>query len=120
MKSKTLIETQMKKKTNTDLVKTILACKKNPAWIEVAAILASPARNKINANLDRVNKVDGEMIVVAGKILSVGNLDKKIKVVALAASEAAIEKINKSGSTFSYIIDEVNKNAEAKGMVLLK
>ena len=43
MKSKTLIEKQMQKKVNPDLVKTIIAAKKNENWLEVAGILSKPS-----------------------------------------------------------------------------
>jgi hypothetical protein len=32
MKSKTLIEKQLKRKTNSELVETVIACKKNIEW----------------------------------------------------------------------------------------
>ena len=48
---KSKIKKQIQKKTNTELVKTILAAKKHGSWIEVAKILSNPRRKRININL---------------------------------------------------------------------
>ena len=122
MKSKTLIEKQLKRKTNSELVETVIACKKNLKWIEVASVLASLSKNKAILNLDYVNKnaKEGDIIVIPGKVLSMGELDKKIKVVALNASKTAIEKINNAKSTFVTIIEEIKLNPDAKGIKILR
>lgn len=121
MKSKTLIEKQLKKKSNSELVETIIAAKKKKAWIGVAAILAGSRKKQVNANLNELNKVkEGEVIVVPGKVLSQGNVDKKLKVVALGFSEKAKEKLLKSKSELSDILKEIKSNPEAKGIKILK
>ncbi len=122
MKSKTLIEKQLKRKTNSELVETVIACKKNLKWIEVASVLASLSKNKAILNLDYVNKnaKEGDIIVVPGKVLSMGELDKKIKVVALNASKTAVEKINNAKSTFLTILEEIKLNPDAKGIKILR
>ena len=122
MKSKTLIEKQLKRKTNPDLVQTVILCKKNPKWIGVSASLSGLSNNRMALNLDILDKQtkEGETIVIPGKILSMGDLTKKIKIVALSASKSAIEKINKNGSTFTTIIEEIKSNPEAKGVKILK
>ncbi len=122
MKSKTLIEKQLKRKTNPDLVQTIILSKKNLNWIEVSASLSGLSNNRVVLNLDFIDKQakEGETIVIPGKVLSMGELTKKIKIVALAASKSAIEKINKNGSTFTTIIEEIKSNPEGKGIKILK
>ncbi|MCA9488173.1 MAG: 50S ribosomal protein L18e [Nanoarchaeota archaeon] len=122
MKSKTKIEEQLKKKTNSELVETIIIAKKNPAWMEVAAILSGPRRNNVNANLDKISKDSkaGETIVVPGKVLSLGEIDKKIKVVALGFSDKAKEKLKKAGCETILLNDEITKNKDAKGVKILK
>lgn len=122
MKSKTLIEKQLKRKTNPDLVQTVVASKKNAGWITVAASLSGLSNERVVFNLDFIDKQvkAGETVVIPGKVLSMGELTKKIKIVALAASKSAIEKINKNGSTFTTIIEEIKSNPEAKGIKILK
>jgi large subunit ribosomal protein L18e len=122
MKSKSKIEKQLNRKTNSNLVETIIASKKNKNWIRIAEILSGPRKNRTNLNLEELNKkVEKEKIVVVpGKILSQGELDKKIKVVALNFSEKAKEKLSKAGSETLTILEEIKKNPEAKGVKILQ
>jgi len=73
-------------------------------------------------NLEELGKKikDEKIVVVPGKILSQGEFDKKIKVVALNFSDKAKEKLKKSGLEISTILEEVKKNPEAKGVKILK
>ena len=122
MKTKTQIANQLKRKTNKELVETIIAAKKNKNWIEVARILSGPRKNRINLNLNEVDKKikNKETIVVPGKILSLGEITKKGIVVALDFSEKAKEKLLSSKCEISKIIDEIKKNPEAKNVEILK
>lgn len=122
MKTNSRFETQLQRKTSSVLVETILAAKKKKAWIKIAEILAGSRKNRANINLNEVNnKVkDEKIVVIPGKILSQGELDKKIKVVALGFSEKAKEKIKKSGGESLTILEEIKKNPEAKGIKILK
>ncbi len=122
MKSKTKISKQLERKTNSDLVKSILESKKQEAWIEVARILSGSRRNRISMNLDEINSKckEGENIVIPGKVLSQGEIDKKIKIIALNFSEKAKEKLLSSKCQISYIQDEIKSNPSAKGIRILK
>jgi len=114
IKSKTKITKQTSSKTSKYLVVTIKEALKNPAWIEVAGILSRPKRNRMNAN---ISELSGEnTIIVCGKILSEGEVDKKIKVAALGFSEAAKEKLLKAGCEVSLLKDEIKNNPEAKNI----
>jgi large subunit ribosomal protein L18e len=122
MKSKTKISKQLEKKSNSRLMETIIAGKKNEAWVGIAGILSGPRRNKICINLEEINKDSkaGETIVVPGKVLSQGEIDKKIKLVALGFSEKAKEKLLSAKCDVSYIIDEIKSNPSAKGIKVIK
>ena len=56
MKTKSKIEKQLQRKTNSKLVETIIACKKNKSWLKVAEILSGPRKNRTNLNLEELNK----------------------------------------------------------------
>ncbi len=122
MKSKTKIQKQAKRKTNLNLIKTILEAKKNKAWLEVAGILAGPRKNKKNLNIGEIEKraENSKIVVIPGKVLSSGEINKKVKIVALNFSEKAKEKILKAGSTISTILEEIKINPEGKGIKILK
>lgn len=121
-KSKTKISFQARKKMNPEIVSTINLAKKNKEWIEVAGMLATPRTNQVEVNLDIINKSakEGEILVVPGKVLSTGEINKKIHLVAFSFSEKAKEKLLKSGSKISSIIDEIHKNPQGKGIRILK
>lgn len=122
MKTKTQIETQLRRKTNPELVKTIIEAKKGKKWLEVAGLLSSPRVNKVNVNLDKINREakEGEVIVIPGKVLSEGELNKKVKVVAFSFSEKAKEKIAKAKGETLTILEEIKKNPEGKGIKILR
>ena len=119
MKSKTKIEKQLQRKTNPQLTKTIIAGKKNEKWLEVASTLSFPRRKRVNLNLEDIEK-ENETILVPGKVLSQGEISKKIKIVALNFSGRAKEKLLKSKCEISTITEEIKKNPEAKGIRILK
>ena len=122
MKSKTKISKQVKRKTNLNLVETILLAKKAKAWLKVAGILSGPRRKRKNINLKDLNKKvkDKGKYVFAGKVLSLGEVDKKFEITALEYSEKAKEKLLKSGCKVSNILDEIKKNPAAAGIKILK
>jgi large subunit ribosomal protein L18e len=122
MKSKTKISKQTERKSNSKLIETIIAGKKNDSWNRVAGILSRPRRNKICINLEEINKNSkpGEVVVVPGKVLSQGDIDKKIKVVALNFSEKAKEKLLSAKCDVAYILDEIKSNPSAKGIKIIK
>ena len=120
-KTKTRIEMQMRRKTNDELVETTIAAKKQDKWLEVASILSSPRREAIDLNLGQIDLLskEGDTVVIPGKVLSQGDLKKRIKVVAYKFSERAKEKLLKEKIQMSSIIDEIKKNPEAKGVKVL-
>jgi large subunit ribosomal protein L18e len=122
MKSKTLIEKQLKKKTNSDLVETVVAAKKAKAWFRIAEILSGSRRQRFDINLKDLEEGTkaGDVIVVPGKVLSQGNVSKKIKVIALGFSETAKEKLLSAKCDVVYILDEIKKNPEAKDVKILE
>lgn len=121
MKSKTKIEKQLQKKSNSGLVATIISAKKSKGWLSLAVLLSAPRRRHIALNLDKINEEakDGETIVVPGKVLSQGEINKKIKIVALNFSEKAKEKLLKSKIQAIILLEEIKKNPEAKGIKIL-
>jgi len=122
MKSKTKIEKQTSNKTNKELVKTIQNLKKNENWINIARIISGPRKNLSNLNLEKINtdSKEGDIVVIPGKVLSQGEIDKKIKIIALGFSKKAIDKLSKSKTEFSFINEEVKKNPNAKEIKILK
>jgi len=122
MISKTKIEKKLRRKTNTELVQSIIASKKNEAWLRASQMISIPRRKRLSVNLEEINQVakDGEIIVVPGKVLSIGEVDKKIKICSLGFSQTALDKLKKSKIETSTISDEIKKNPSAKNIHLIQ
>jgi large subunit ribosomal protein L18e len=121
MKSKSLIEKQLRKKTNPKIVETIIAAKKKKDWVAIAGMISRGRKKQAIINLSDINKQskEGENVLVPGKVLSQGEIKKKVKVIALNFSEKAKEKLKNSGCEFSGILKEIKSNPEAKGLHIL-
>ena len=96
MISKTKISKRILRKTNPELVETIELAKKNNQ-ISLAQKLSSSTRKQSKVNLDELNKLKENKVIVAGKVLGKGSIQKKIEVAALSFSKQAEEKLKKSG-----------------------
>jgi len=116
--SKTKIEKRIRKKTNPLLIRILIKLKKtNPL---VAKLLAMPVRKMPRVNLEKIDRAKSNQVLVIGKILSCGKLTRKFKIVGFSISKKAKEKIQKSGSEFVFIGDEMEKNPELKGLEIIK
>lgn len=90
--------------------------------INLAKQLKVPRRKRVSVNLSKLQRVckDGDVIIIPGKLLSYGELNKKITISPMLYSNAAKEKIEKSGSKFISIRDLVEKNPTGKNIRLIK
>ena len=122
MKSRSKIERQLKRKTNMEIVRTIVSSKKNKTWFEIAHVLSSPARKRIVLNIEEIDREikSGERVVIPGKVLSQGEITKKAEIIAIGFSEKAKEKLLKAGCKTSNLLEEIKKNPEAKNIKILK
>jgi ribosomal protein L18E len=115
--SKTKIERRARQKMDASLVETIIKLKKtNPV---VAKELARPKRRWPAVNLKDIDMIKGD-VLVAGKVLSAGDLSEGKKIVAWGVSARALDKIKNAKGTFSFIVDEVKKNPELNGLDILR
>ena len=115
--NKTKIEKRMQNKMDVSLFADIIKLKKtNPV---VAKELARPKRRWPAVNLKDVDMIKGD-VLVAGKILSAGDLSGAKKIVAWSASGRALEKIKNAKGTFVTIVDQVKKNPELNGFDILR
>jgi len=122
MKTKSKIGKQLERKQSPELVETILAAKKNKNWLKLAHILTSPRRKSLSFNLSKINEKVGEAkkIIIPGKVLSQGDFDKKVKIIALKFSGKAKERLLKSKIDFSTILEEIKSNPEMKDVQVIE
>ncbi|MCK4589894.1 MAG: 50S ribosomal protein L18e [Nanoarchaeota archaeon] len=110
--------------TNQNLKKLIQELKEKSLaegvklWKRIAHDLEKPSRQRRAVNIYKIDQFakDGETVVVPGKILSVGQLTKKLNVAAYTVSKEAQEKITKSGKllTIQQLIKENPKGKNVR------
>ncbi len=122
MISKTKIKQRARSKTSTELKETLALAVKNSAWENIAKILSGSTRAFSSVNLSKIEEETkaGDTVLIPGKVLSQGDLTKKIKIIAFSASALALEKIKESKSEFSTILLEINKNKKFEGIKLIR
>jgi large subunit ribosomal protein L18e len=96
---------------------------KKKIWKDLAERIQKPKRNNTVINVGKIDKMakkfKGKILVVPGKILSEGTIEEKVKVVAVDASEKAIEKISEKGE-FLYLKDFVDEKVKVNELVMVK
>lgn len=118
MISKTQIDKRLKKKRNSEIVETIQLAKKL-GLLDLAKKLSAPSSQYVKINLDELGKVEGDKLMVVGKILGQGDIEKKIKISALGFSEQAREKLKKAGCEVKSIKQEIESNNKLEGVKII-
>ena len=97
-----------------------LADKPSKFWKRIAYDLNKPTRQRRTVNVYKIDKLakDGETIIVPGKVLSLGEMTKKVNVAALSFSEEAKKKIEEKGKTLT-IKELLQSNPDGKGVRIL-
>lgn len=112
---------------NPQLAKLIITLEKQAkqsktaVWSRVAYELKRSARNSRSVNLERVAKTvrDGETALVLGKLLSVGQLTKPVKIVAHKWSETAAKKVAIAKGTLTTIEQELAANPKGSKLRII-
>ena len=115
------------KKTNPVLTSLIQELKKQafendaPIWKDIALRLEKPLRNWPVVNLDKIDKYinEKETALIPGKVLSSGNLTKKVSIAAWNFSDKSVEKIKAAGGKTLTIQDLVKNNPKGKDIRIL-
>ena len=87
-------------------------------WRKISKKLSGPRKNRIKANLYRINKKTkkNDIIVIPGKVLGIGELDHSLTIACLEYSQSAKKKIESSGSTLLSIDELMNQNPKGTGV----
>jgi large subunit ribosomal protein L18e len=94
---------ELKKVSNKENVKI---------WKEVAYYLERPRRERVEVNIGKIQKLakEGETIIIPGKLLGGGLLNKKVTVVFYQASKEALRKLEKAGARGVTIEEYIKEN----------
>ena len=115
------------KKTNPNLMNLIERLKreayenKAPIWRDIADRLNKPKQGWAEVNLSRIERFaeNGEIIVIAGKLLGAGAITKKVTVAAFKSSEAAKQKIASAGGKSMSIEELLSSNPKGSGIRIM-
>jgi large subunit ribosomal protein L18e len=102
---------------NRKLIRELWKTKRR-IWKKVSKQLSGARRDRVEANLYRINKKtkENDVIVVPGKVLGVGHIDHKLTIACLDCSKAAQKKIESSGSKLISIEELFEQNPEGKNV----
>ena len=84
-------------------------------WKRIAEDLNRSTRERREVNISRINKYtkEGDIVLVPGKVLSMGELNKNVTVAGWRFSKSAEEKINRKGKAIT-IQELMKQNPEGK------
>ncbi len=90
-------------------------------WKRIMEDVARSTRQRRIVNIYTLDKVaqDGETIIVPGKVLSVGNISKKVNVAALNFSTEAKLKINQAKGRTLSIQELIKENPQGKNVRII-
>ncbi|NAZ12170.1 MAG: 50S ribosomal protein L18e [Desulfurococcales archaeon] len=91
-------------------------------WEKVSEILSRPRRKRVAVNIGKINRLanDGEIIIVPGRVLGGGLLEKKLVVIAESFSKTAWQKILDNGGKPYTLYDVVSNPSLVEGKKGLK
>ena len=118
MISKTKISKRIGNKRNPEIIEIINIAKKNNL-LDLAKKLSAPRSQYKNINLDELEKIEGSTILVIGKVLGSGYINKKIKSSAMGFSNQAKKKLLKNNSDIQSIKMLLKKNSKLEGVTII-
>ena len=108
--------TSLELKNTIDLLRLQAAKEKVKIWRRIADDLSFSTRRRREVNLSRINKYAGskETIIVPGKVLGTGNIEKEIKVAAWQFSKAARDKLGKNALSLQELLKSNPKGKDCR------
>lgn len=112
----------MKTDTRLKIIVEELSKKKENVWKDLALRLSKPRKNISSINISRISRYakEKESIVVPGKVLGDGSIDKKIFIGALSFSREAERKITMAGGKCMTIEEIVKENPRGTNLRIFR
>ena len=120
--------TLTREKTNPRLMNLIMtlkaASRENEAqvWRDIAFRLEGATNARAEVNVSKINRyaADGETILVPGKVLGTGVINRAVRVAALNFSAQATDKITSANGTCMTIEELLNDNPKGSRVRILR
>ncbi len=108
-------------KSNITTIKLVRELKKldAPAWERVIEELNGRTRAQSEVNLSSIGRYGTATVIVPGKVLGTGELDKAVIVAALKFSRSAKEKIIKAGGKVMTISELAKQNPKCSNVRIM-
>ena len=120
MLTRTKVKSRVGVKTNPVLKQTLSAALKEKSWFPLAKMLSGSTKKQPSYNLSDINAVAKEgIVVIPGKVLGSGSLDKKVSIYALSFSSSAADKLKAGKVEMGSILELIEKNKKATGVQVL-
>lgn len=115
-------------KTNPRLVNLITRLKEEGRsqeahiWRDIATKLESSASRYAEVNISKINRyaIEGETILVPGKVLGTGTLQQPVKIAALNFSKSAMGKILQANGSYMTIEELLSDNPTGSRIRILR
>jgi large subunit ribosomal protein L18e len=90
-------------------------------WKALAEELEKPRRKRRSVNVGKLSRygVEGRLIIVPGKVLGAGKVEKRFTVAALSFSQQAKRKIEDAGGKCVSIEEILNSHRVKEGLQIL-
>lgn len=87
-------------------------------WRTISKKISGSRKNRVKANLYRINKKTrkNDIVVIPGKVLGIGDLDHTLTIACLEYSKSAKKKIEASGSKLMSIEELLEQNPKGTGV----
>jgi len=91
-------------------------------WRDIAERLSGGSRRYASINVGKINRLskEGDIVIVPGSVLGSGVINKKVTLSALKISKSAMEKLQRSGSSFKPIKQFATENPKVKNPKILR
>jgi large subunit ribosomal protein L18e len=89
-------------------------------WRDTARYLAAPHSTETEVNVGHLARLGDGPLVVPGKVLGTGPIDKKLVIGAFSFSSAARRKIEAAGGEALSIAEFVERYPEGSGVTLVR
>lgn len=90
-------------------------------WRTVAKKLAKRRKDQISVNLSKINKLgrENETVIIPGKVLALGDINKKLLIAAYSFSNDCFEKVKKAKGECITIQELMKRNPEGKNIRII-
>jgi large subunit ribosomal protein L18e len=113
--------------TNPELQSLITELKKRGSeqnaslWQRIASDLERPTRQRRVVNLSKISRYaeDNDVVVIPGKVLGAGSLNRKVTISAYQFSTGAREKIEQAGSKTVSLLELSQSAPKGKNIKIL-